>query len=369
VRVLVTVNDAVGHVLPVLPLVRDLSAAGHPVLLASPGPAAGRLASIEGVTVRALPAAEVPPVEEPPPREDREGRLSWAVRRSWPNDARGWTGPLLKCARDWRPDVVVVEPVEHAGRVVAAVLGLPLVEHGWGFTLPAGSDSSATAGILDLYERHGAAPTEPALRLDVGPAVVQAADIPPSVERYRYRPWSPDVPLLPAPQPGRPRVLVTLGTFDNRFAADRLRNAVQAVASLPVEVVVALGNADRGGATGFPEDVLVAEWLDVPREVARCAAVVHHAGAGLSMTAVTAGVPAVCLPQGADQFRNAGLLAAAGGAMVLEPELADARSIRRAVLHLLDDDGPRTAARLIRRQNDELPGPEAVVARLEAMAG
>jgi UDP:flavonoid glycosyltransferase YjiC (YdhE family) len=369
VRVLVSVNDAVGHVLPVLPLARALCAAGHEVLLASPGPAAGRLASITGVTVRALPAAEVPLLDEPPPPGDHEGRLSWAVRRSWPNDARGWVGPLLECAREWRPDVVVVEPVEHAGRVVAAALGLPLVEHGWGFTLPAGSASSATAGILDLYDAHATAPTEPALRLDLGPAVLQAPDIPAGVDRYRFEPWSTQAPLLPDPRPGRPRVLVTLGTFDNRHAADRLRSAVRAVASLPVEVVVALGNTDRGGAHGFPEGVVVAEWLDAAREVPRCAAVVHHAGAGLSMTSVTAGVPALCLPQGADQFRNAALLSGTGSALVIEPGSVDPASVVDAVRVLLDDDRVRAAAQEVSRRNDALPPVAAALLPVTQLVG
>lgn len=368
-RVLVSVNDAVGHVLPVLPLVRALRHADHDVALASPGPTAGRLVSIDGVRALSIAAEPVGPVEDPPPRGQHAARLQWAIQRSWPNAARGWAAPLLVAARDWRPDLVVVEPVEHAGRVAAAALEVPLVEHGWGFTLPDGSDSAAAAGILDLYAAHGTAPRPPGLRIDVGPQTLQAGDVPAGVERSRYLAWSPDLPPLPPPAAGRPRVLVSLGTFDNPHAADRLRAAVAAVASLPVEVVVALGNADRGGAQGFPETAVVAEWVDVPGEVLRCAAVVHHAGAGLSMTTITSGLPALCLPQGADQFRNAGLLAGAGAAVVLEPELADARSIRRAVLHLLDDDGPRTAAWSVRRQNDELPGPEAVVARLEAMAG
>ena len=118
-------NDAVGHVLPLLPVVRALDAAGHQVNIASPGAQVGRLARIAGVTA-AVPAGPVDDLDDPPPKDRHEARLRWAVQRSWPSTARGWTAPLLDCARAWRPDVVLSEPVEHAGRLVAATLDLPL---------------------------------------------------------------------------------------------------------------------------------------------------------------------------------------------------------------------------------------------------
>ena len=273
----------------------------------------------------------------------------------------------MALAQEWRPELAVVEPVEHAGRAVAAALGLPVIEHGWGFSLPAGSDLAATDGLQDLYARLGAVARPPVLRADTSPALLQAADIAPEVERFRYVPWSPVAEVLPPPAPGTPRVLVTLGTYENPHAAERIRGAVHVIAKLGVEVVVALGHVDRGSAAGWPAGVLVAQWIDFADEVTRCDLVVHHAGAGSSLTTVLSGRPAVCLPQMGDQFRNAGLLATAGAAVLLEPDRADLPAVADAVGRALTDPGIAAAAAVVGAHNAELAGPEAIVDRLELL--
>lgn len=367
-RVLVTVNDATGHVLPLLPLIGALAGSGHEVLVASPGPVAGRLVTVPGVEVTEVVARPTPPVTPDSPAHDQHAaRLEWAVERSWPNDARGWADELLALAQEWRPELAVVEPVEHAGRAVAAALGLPVIEHGWGFSLPAGSDLAATDGLQDLYARLGAVARPPVLRADTSPALLQAADIAPEVERFRYVPWSPVAEVLPPPAPGTPRVLVTLGTYENPHAAERIRGAVHVIAKLGVEVVVALGHVDRGSAAGWPAGVLVAQWIDFADEVTRCDLVVHHAGAGSSLTTVLSGRPAVCLPQMGDQFRNAGLLVAAGAAARLDPPEVDGPALAAAVTAALADTSMTAAASRLASANAALPPPAALVERLASL--
>ena len=176
-RILVTTNAAVGHFLPMAATVAELVASGHEVRIGCPESFEPfvRRAGFEALGCREI-AASVP-VPPPPPVEDRDGRLMWAVTLSWPADCRPWVDSLLRYAEQWRPDLVMVEPVEHAGRIVAAVLGTPLIVHGWGFTLPAHVQASASSGILDLYERLSATPPRPALIADLGPSVVQASGI------------------------------------------------------------------------------------------------------------------------------------------------------------------------------------------------
>jgi L-demethylnoviosyl transferase len=368
-RVMVTVNDAYGHVLPLVPTVHALARQGHAVLLGCPGPTGG-VARAPGVEVRQfdpMPVPELSP-EQMPPRSQRQERLEWSVRTSWPNAARGWAAALLDDARAWRPDVIVTEPVEHAGRVVAAALDVPLVEHGWGFTLPAGLDDDAAAGITDVYTALGATPRPPALRVDLGHHGIQAADGPPGVERYRYVPWSPPADPLPrgtAPNYGLAGgVLVTLGTFPHPDASTRLQTAVRAIAGLDRDVVVALGNRDRANGAEWPPGVTAAAWLDLPAEVRRCALVVHHGGAGTSWATLAAGVPAVCLPQAGDQFRNANLLACANAGVVVLPEDATELAVRDAAEHALRDTDLAASATRARLANQALPGPGELAERL-----
>ena len=304
-------------------------------------------------------------VPEAPSRVDREDRLVWAVTQSWPNVARSWVDALLDRARGWGPDVVIVEPVEHAGRIAAAALGVPLVEHGWGFTLPAGTDDEGTNTLRDVYARFGAIPTAPARRVDLGPSSVQAGDIP-SVERYRYQPWS--YPGLPLPVPdGRPRVLVTLGTFDNPDAAERIRIVAEAADDAGAQVIAVLGNPDRRSATALPSGVVALDWTDMPEAIASCDLVAHHGGAGTAWSTLCAGRPALVTPQAGDQFRNAALLTRAGAATTIQPDDLDKARVRAAIDTLLTRPGPAQAAAVIAAANAALPGVDQLAADIAAL--
>jgi L-demethylnoviosyl transferase len=367
VRILVSVNDAYGHILPLVPTVLRLRDRGHQVVLAAPGE---RLASLrlDGVELWHYPWAPPPDPPARPASRDPGSMLDWATTLSFPHDARGWVEPLLADARRFRPDIVISEPVEHAGRVAAAALGVPLVEHGYGFTLRAGTSRAATAGIADLYAAAGGTAGEPDLRVDLGPATVQAADAEPGVARYRYVPWAPPKPPLPPPG-ALPRILLTLGTYAHGGADLRLRAAAEAASTLDAELVVVLGNADRGGAqAGWPAAARVADWVDLPAEIGRCALAIHHAGAGSSWAALVAGVPAVLLPQAADQFRIADLLATAGAGVVVPPAVREVAQLRATFAAALYDTGLAAGSRRIRDANAALPDTDALVDDIEVAA-
>src|SRR6185437_4662254 len=174
-RILVTTNAAVGHFLPMAPTVAALVAGGHDVRIGCPESFEPFVRKAGFDALGCTEIAVSAPVPSPPPADDHAGRLMWAVTLSWPSDSRPWVDSLLRNAEQWRPDLVMVEPVEHAGRIVAAALGAPLIVHGWGFTLPAHVQASAPSGILDLYERLSATPSSPALVADLGPSAVQAS--------------------------------------------------------------------------------------------------------------------------------------------------------------------------------------------------
>ena len=351
-RILVTTNAAVGHFLPMAATVAELAAGGHEIRIGCPESFAPfvRKAGFEAFGCEEI---TVPvPAPPPPPVEDHDGRLMWAIIHSWPSDCRPWVDSLLRCAEQWRPDLVMVEPVEHAGRIVAAALGTPLVVHGWGFTLPAHVETSASSGVLDVYERLSATPSRPAFVADLGPSVVQASDIGP-VQRYGYRPFSvPGDPLPPA-RSGKCRVLVTLGTYASSGAASLIRAAVAAALESGADVVAVLGNADRGSRETFPPGATALEWVDMRAAIAGCDLVVHHGGAGTSWTALSSGKPAVVLPQAGDQFRNAEILSAAGAALVCSSGAIG--DLAAAIRHALDSSELTERAAVIARDNAALP--------------
>lgn len=354
-RILVTTNAAVGHFFPLAPTVEALVAAGHEVRVACPASFAPTVHAA-GLTAMACEEERVPssvPLPAPPPVGDLQGRLAWAITVSWPSDARPWVADLVAQARAWRPEVVVVEPVEHAARVAAAALGAPVVEHGWGFTLPAWMAPAGAHSLLDLYSEFGATPAGPALSADLGAGSVQASDAA-EVARYRYTPWSQAGDPLPAPD-GRPRVLVTLGTYDNRHGAQRIRIVAGAVHRAGAQAIVVLGNPDRGSADDFPTGTTVLPWVDMPEAVAACELVIHHGGAGMSWTTLAAGRAAIVSPQGGDQFRNTGLLAAAGVAVAVQPSELETAVLARAIDEVLGTAGFTERAGRIAAENSGLP--------------
>jgi UDP:flavonoid glycosyltransferase YjiC (YdhE family) len=364
-RILVTTNAAIGHFLPMAATVAALVASGHEVRVGCPESFEPfvRRAGFEPVGCKEIEVSV--PVRPPPPTEEHYARLIWAVTLSWPSDCRPWVDSLLRYAEQWRPDLVMVEPVEHAGRIVAAALGAPLIVHGWGFTLPAQVETSASSGILDLYERLSATPQPPALAVDLGPSDVQASDIGPVLRyRYRYQPFSvPGQPLPPA-QGGKRRVLVTLGTYANVAAAALIRTAVSAALDGGADVIAVLGNDDRGSAETFPPGATALQWVDLPAAIASCDLIVHHGGAGTSWTALSSGKPAVVLPHGADQFRNAEILRRAGAALVCPPGAIG--DLSAAIRHGLDSTKLTERAAVVARHNAALPDVAALARQLTA---
>ena len=351
-RILVTSNAAIGHFLPMAATMAELAARGHELRVGCPESFAPfiRKAGFAAVGCKQIDASV--PVPPPPAPEDRNGRLIWAVTASWPSDCRPWVDALWRHAQQWRPDLVMVEPVEHAGRIVAAALGVPLIVHGWGFTLPAGVEAAAHVGLQDLYERLSATPPRPALVADLGLPALQASDIDPP-QRYRYQPFSVPGQPFPPPQRGTRRVLVTLGTYASAGAASLIRTAAAAAHAAGADVIAVLGNVDRGRAEMFPAGVTALEWVDLSAAMTACDLVVHHGGAGTSWTALSSGKPAVVLPQAGDQFRNAEIVATSGAALVCPadavgdlPEL-----IRRA----LDSPELTERAAVIARDNATMP--------------
>ncbi|MST33251.1 DUF1205 domain-containing protein, partial [Acidimicrobiaceae bacterium USS-CC1] len=362
-RILFTTNAAIGHLLPMAPTAQKLIELGHAVRVACPSRFA---TTVTGLGLRAIACREEPvavAVVPFPELPDPRARLAWAVMSGWPWDAREWVDTLLEHARIWHPELVVVEPVEYAGRIVAAALGIPWVLHGWGFTLPAAMSADPPSTIADLYTR--LAPTRataPALCTDLGPPSVQADDALPAA-RYRYRPWS----QAEWPRPTcseRRRVLVTLGTYANADAAERTRLIAAAAAGLVDEVLVVLGNSDRGPATDFPPGTVALPWVDMPAAVAACDAIVHHGGAGTSWAALCAGRAAVVLPQAGDQLRNADLLSLAGAALCLQATDLNRSVISHAISRALNEPALAASAARIAAENARLPDLDRLAADL-----
>jgi len=101
----------------------------------------------------------------------------------------------------------------------------------------------------------------------------------------------------------------------------------------------------------------------------RCAAVVHHCGAGTTHTALKAGVPSIGVPHVADQFGWAGELQRLGVATapVSRRGLTAARLARR-IKAVLADPGMRTRAMAVAARMKDDDGPATAALMIEEAA-
>ncbi len=302
------------------PLARAFLAAGHDVLWATSADVRDRLEAA------GLPAAPAGLAGQE--FRERSGRLRARVAEVRPEERAAFMYPrmfgelltppmmadLLPLATDWRPDLLVHEHGELASPLVGAVLQVPSVTHSFGGGIPTDILADAGARLAGLWAQHGLevppyAGCFTTLYLDICPPAVQTVALDHIPERQPLRPVA-DIGGAAGPLPdylvgdGRPLVYVTLGTVQNRLPM--LAPAVTALAELPVRVLVAVGqDGDPDSLGPQPEHVHVERWVDQPRVLRHCDVVVSHAGSGTFLGALAEGLPQLCLPQAADQFRNA----------------------------------------------------------------
>ncbi|WP_203765403.1 nucleotide disphospho-sugar-binding domain-containing protein [Actinoplanes nipponensis] len=281
-------------------------------------------------------------------------------------------------AREYRPDLVLHEPLAMEGLLAARVVGVASAVHLWG---PIGTHERdpAAASVVEYpvgsFAPHGAG----AVALDTVGHVIDPCPEPlgPVVDAerlaVRYTPYNgpEEVPAWLLDPPTRPRVAVVWGTSltamygPGSFAVPLI---LDALAGLDVEVVVCTSARDAAGVRYTRPGVRVVAELPLHLLLPTCAAVVHHGGAGCLMTAVATGVPQVVLPTGMDQPVNAARLAATGAAISVPRAGADPEAVRAAVAAVVGEPSYRAAAAALRRSNDDRGTPAELVGGLEKLA-
>jgi len=163
-------------------------------------------------------------------------------------------------------------------------------------------------------------------------------------------------------------VYLTLGTVQNH--APILRPALEALSAMPARILATVGPDGDPGALGRqPSNVAVERWVPQSQVLEHCHAVASHAGSGTFLGALAAGLPQLCLPQAADQFRNTTAGVSRGAAIGLDPDVADGDSIASAVMRLLQEPSFRAAAEEVAAEIAAMPSPADVAHLLAELVG
>ena len=142
---------------------------------------------------------------------------------------------------------------------------------------------------------------------------------------------------------------------------------LDAVAALPVRVLLTLGGALPVSAVDPPPNVTVRGFVPHDQVLPRMAAVISHGGLSTITAALTAGVPLLCIPQGRDQSNNAERVAASGVGRALATS-ASSVQITRALRELLADPAALREARRFADVIAGLGGGDAATRQVAGLA-
>ena len=365
-RVMITTSPGIGHILPQIPTAWALRAAGHEVLFAAPS-------NPRQVADAGLPVLDPAPgfdfralfMTSIAEQDGAEQAGTAFVSRLFARVSAPSVDEIVRLATDWRPDLIIRGPLEGAGGIAAAVLGIPAVVHGISPGQSLDLADGVAAEMHEHYQRFAVAPVPAAAFVDVSPPGMRAPGV--RGTPLRYVPFNSGGVLdrwLTTPRTRR-RITVTLGTvLPHISGVGPLATLTAAAADVDAEFVFALGGTDPSALGGLPANVRVVDWVPLNALLSVSDGVVHHGGAGTTMTAIAEGIPQLVLPQGADQFLNADAVARSGaGAVVTGPDL-DADRLD----DLLTNTARRTAAVALADAVASQPTPAELVPVLEELA-
>jgi UDP:flavonoid glycosyltransferase YjiC (YdhE family) len=384
-RVLFTCVIGHGHFHPLVPLARAFEAAGHDVAFATDP---GFCLFVRGVGFTAFPAgldhkdAKGRFIAATPDWNDLGPKEQW-VRMYSGMFARVRVPPMLadlqRIFADWRPELLIHDTCEMAGAIAADAAGLAHAEHSFGIIRPSNLLRAATEVLAPISEAIGIADPGVSgvggeLYLDICPPAIQLAEIAaiPNVQALRPIGFdaAPDtgLPAWFADMPARPTVYVTMGTVFNQ-AADTFRAILTGLAGARLNIIVTVGSDGDPSLLGpQPENVHIERYIPQSELLPRCDLVISHAGSGTLLGALSAGVPIVAVPQGADQFLNAEAIVRAGIGLRIMPAESSPATVRDRVGRVLEEGHFALAARAIAVEIAGMPTPAMVVPRLEAQA-
>ena len=273
---------------------------------------------------------------------------------------------VMRLAEQWRPELIVQSGLQSAGLVAAGKLGVPLVDHGFGFARSAGAHDRWQAAMAETFDKYRVTTLpQRTASLDVVPPSL--LDEPPMGWSMRYVPYNGGGTLPPFlfDRPDRPLVAVTLGTVAPAMSGIGPVERIIALApEVDADFVVALGDVDTSGLGPLPSNVRITDWLPLNALLRISSALVHHGGSGSTLGALAAGVPQLALPSGADRYINADAVHNGGAGLRADENDLDAALITQ----LLGDDKLRDTARAVSAEIATLPAPTEIAERIVALA-
>lgn len=382
-RVLFMATPGIGHAFPLVPFGWALQLQGHDVLVATCGPSLA-VGDAGLQTVDVAPGVSLPQIlgalaQKRPDlvhalvnevADDYRTSLATAVAAAMSLQP-DFVDSFIRLAEDWRPDAIVYSPVLTPALVAAGKLGVPAVEHGFGL-LRSGSYAPTLRELnADIFERHGADLPSRRASVDIAPPSMVPND--PSSWVSRFVPYGGGGTLsrealdLVVGPVKTDRIAITLGTGPPPPGGVETVERVLALAGgTDTEFVLVTPNVPLDEYGPLPANVRPVGWVPLGRLLPTCSAVIHHGGAGTTLSALALGIPQLILGYGGfDRHLNAAAVTGRGVGLTAPPSGLD----ESVIASLLGDETLRANAAEVREEVRTTPGPADLVPRLADLAG
>jgi UDP:flavonoid glycosyltransferase YjiC (YdhE family) len=391
-RFLVTALPGSGHIHPLIPTARTLTARGHDLLFATAAPAIGLLRRL-GFEATAVGPDWLEGSDDPISSRllalDNRGHNLLFVEIA----SMGAIPALVEICSNWRPNVILSEHTEFAGRLAAELVGVPAAIQLVANPPPRTVVGPLLAEKLDELRASVGLPRDHDLRqlfgqlyLDCVPPSLSLAGVTPLPIAHKVRPVVFDtsgeetLPPWIDHLPHQPVVYATLGTVYNR-TPNVLETIIKALANERLTLIVTTGrNRDPNELGKLPPNVRAERYIPQTLLFPRSSAVICHGGFNTVIAALQHALPMYLLPLSADHPRNAQRAVQAGFGLsagdhgeppfgpVIRPLDLDPARIRLGVKRLLDEPGFASAAAAVKVEINQLPGLDYVADLLEGLA-
>ncbi|WP_128376158.1 activator-dependent family glycosyltransferase [Streptomyces cavernae] len=329
------------------------------------------------------------------------GQVDWAALReryeiSVPWGFARYNDPVLDdmvaLARDWRPDLVIRDPIAYAGAVAARACGAAHARLLWCADVYGQARRTFVELARDVPETERVDPLAEwidersrAYGLSCDEELLNGQftidTLPPSLRlpselhqlSMRYVPYNGAAVQWDwlREEPKSPRVCVTLGrTNTEAYGGDYvpLDDILRALGALDVDVVAALMPEQAEQLGDLPSNVRAVSGIALNTLLPSCDAIVHHGGWGSFSTALVNGVPQLALSTNvADQETRGRTLAQAGAGLFVHHSDVDAGQVLVHTRRLLEEPAFAAAARRLRDESAAMPSPHALVTQLEGL--
>lgn len=379
-RFLIVTWDGAGNLVPTLAVADGLVAAGHDVRMIGHGSIEQRCGDHGTRFIPFSVAADWG--EQPEDASDFEAEMRVMLEQLCFNRAIG-EDVRAELAREGA-DVVIVDSLLFSALAAAEAAGLPTatIVHTAYSVLREGPLVEMFApglAMLNAYrDELGLAPVDwigeahdrcglavVSTPREMEPDVVDAPNVVRIGALLDAPPLTRDVDDIDVVDGATPAVLVSLSTSD-QGQSDLLQRCVDAVASLPVRVIVTTGPEIDPGTVRADAHVDVVRYVPHADILGSVSAVVTHAGLGTTLAALGHGVPMVCVPMGRDQFFNAERVAQLGAGLMLMPD-SESSAIAAAVEAVLAGPEFAAAAKRLAISFSAYPGARGAVDALEGL--